>query len=322
MPFTASNFCIQHPTHAPDIAVLPPLWVRDERVLGPEDLYPPDSAHRTWVECVWSSRHSHRAPSRCLFRTDVQALGRALLALSDARHSTSPHRALELHSGEARPGGRWDDELRGHHPWPQLGCSLCPADMVAAGERGTTALAGEHALRLATAGEDAGRSQSTSFPSSWRCRAASAAPCECLSNRQSRSSTDSKRRAAEVRAAEVAAFDQNSPSRADCQSESCRSQLAMRTLPQTGAGKGGQVSLAILKLDVLQVGLGQQRPVSLAPAIRTRRALRARSRALQRNYSAGRWGDPPGGSSDDQLKMPSSTGGASGGSGSAGSGRA
>ena len=34
----------------------------------------------------------------------------------------------------------------------------------------------------------------------------------------------------------------------------------MRTLAQTGAGKGGQVRLAILKLDVLQVGLGQQRP--------------------------------------------------------------
>jgi len=138
------------------IEVLPPLWVRDEHVLGPEDLYPPDAARETWVEVRLGveARPVKVTFEDIWFATDVEALGRALLNLaqdSQKMSTVAGNRALELRLG----GGETSTEMERTifeatilGPSSDAPCVQLTWWPEASEEQ--LALAGEHAIRLAT----------------------------------------------------------------------------------------------------------------------------------------------------------------------------
>lgn len=139
------------------IELLPPLWVRDENVLGPEHLYPPDAPWReTWVEVrLGVEAHPVSATFEDVwFAADVEALGVALLALardSQKMSTVAGGRALELRVGggeSCTENGRTFFEATLLGPSSDAPCVQLTWWPQATEDQLT--LAGERAVRLAT----------------------------------------------------------------------------------------------------------------------------------------------------------------------------
>ncbi len=138
------------------IQVLPPQWVRDENVLGPEDLYPPDASRATWVDVRLGvvARPVSATFEDVWFAADVEALGVALLALardSQKMSTVAGGRALEFRVGggeSCTENGLTVFEITLLGPSSDAPCVQLTWWPEATEEQLT--LAGEHALRLAT----------------------------------------------------------------------------------------------------------------------------------------------------------------------------